>query len=274
MRATILYSLVTVLGSLPLHSQGFAGSWSIPGGNVPITLTLRQNRQGAVTGTLVAQATMTIQARVNGQMFEGTASNQTGRIYIAGQLADADALNVVMAEVDAAGNAQQQTARSFVATRAAGGASAANSGTPGAGDPGPGNRGAGPGGPASPGGVVGSGPNDRQIAQLLMRSAWCYFRYVSAGGANGRSTTERVVFRADGTGSQTTGSESYNSGSNGTAYGNNNGGQQFFWRIQNGAMIVSSDRVQWGNPVMLSITQNSNGYPIITAEGKEYSMCN
>jgi len=27
-------------------------------------------------------------------------------------------------------------------------------------------------------------------------------------------------------------------------------------------------------PVPLQVTQNSNGYPIITADGKEYSSCN
>ena len=154
-------SSVLILGSLLfpqslLFAQGYAGSWTIPGGNVPIVLTLRQGA-GQVTGTLTGQATMQVQARINGNMFEGLATSQTGRIYIAGQLQGADALTVVMGEVDAAGTPQQQTMRSFTATRGRG---------LGTGDRGPGTgQGQGAGRQGGGGGVATS-PQDQQIAQM------------------------------------------------------------------------------------------------------------
>ncbi len=262
-------SSVLILGSLllpqnALRAQSYTGSWTIPGGNAPIVLTLRQGA-GQVTGMLTGQATFQVQARINGNMFEGLATSQTGRIYIAGQLQGADALTVVMGEVDAAGTPQQQTMRSFTATRGGGRAGVATG--PGTGQA----QGMGTGqGASRQGGGVATNPQDQQIAQLLLRSPWCYFSYSQTSGT---TRTERVVYRADGTGVQSTGGETYNSGANGTVSGQSQGGTAFRWRVQNGVLMATSDGVQWGQ-YPLQITQNSNGSPIITAAGKEYSMCN
>lgn len=129
-------------------------------------------------------------------------------------------------------------------------------------------------GTAPAGGVAGGGPQDRQLAQLLMRSAWCSFRYVSAGNSSGsgRSSTERIVFQQDGTGARSTGSESSYSGSSGSVYGSSSGGEAFRWRVQNG-MLVVTDQNGASESIALVVSQNSNGYPIITANRTEYSMC-
>jgi len=37
-------------------------------------------------------------------------------------------------------------------------------------------------------------------------------------------------------------------------------------------LLISADGTTW-QPLSLQITQNSNGYPIVTADGKEYSQC-
>lgn len=266
---------LTVLGAAPAAAQGYSGSWSIPGGNAPITITLRE-QQGQITGTLTGQATFQIQARINGQMFEGLATSAQGRIYIAGQVAGPDALTVVLGEVDASGTPNQQTMRSFTATRSAGAAVAAAGGKPGAGQAG-GNQGGGRPG-AGEAGQAGGGSSaiaptaaDQQVAQLLLRSAWCYFSYSQTSGT---TRTERNVYRADGTGAQSSGAETYNSGRNGTVSGQSAGGTPFRWRIQNQMLLVSTDGVTWSQPIVLQVTQNSNGYPIITALGREYSMCN
>ena len=129
------------------------------------------------------------------------------------------------------------------------------------------------GGGGQSGGTGGGSPQDRQLTQLLLRSPWCSFSYVSGGGSSGRSSTERVVFQQDGTGSMRSGSESYYSGPNGSVAGQGGGGDAFRWRVQNGQLIIT-DQGGASEAVPLTVTQNSNGYPIINANGKEYSMCN
>ena len=198
-------------------------------------------------------------------MFQGYASNAQGRVYIAGQMQQGGNLQLAMAEVDASGQPQQQTLRQLIATRTMGSAgSSKGSGQQAAVGASP-QAGAGAGATA-----LAATPQDRQIAQLLVRSAWCYMSYSQTSGT---THTERVVYRADGTGNLTGGAETYNSGANGTVSGQSQSGTPFRWRLQNGVLLATQDGVQWGQ-YPLQITTNSNGYPIITAAGKEYSMCN
>ena len=150
--------------------------------------------------------------------------------------------------------------------------------TAGAGAPGGGSPFAAPGGGTGATGA-GSGlaatPQDQQIAQLLLSSPWCYFNYTSVPGSSssGRTNTERVVFQRDGTGVQSTGGESYYSNPYGSSAGQATGGQGFQWRVQGGMLVISGDGAQW-QQIPLQITRNSNGYPIVTAGGKEYATCN
>ena len=274
-----LASLVLLASPAVLRAQNFTGTYSIPGGNVPITLTLRQNGQ-MIAGSLSGQSQFQIQAQVQGQMFQGYATNAQGRIYIAGQFdPSSGGLQVAMAEVDQQGMPQQQTLRQMMATRTGpgGGAQRGMAQGPGQGQGMGQPQGMGQGmgqqqgmGGGSANGQLGATAQDRQIVQLILRSAWCSFSYSQTSGT---SHTERVVYRADGTGTQSTGGETYNSGPNGTVSGQSSGGTAFRWRVQNGVLLATADGVQWGQ-YPLQITQNSSGYPIITAAGKEYSMCN
>lgn len=132
--------------------------------------------------------------------------------------------------------------------------------------------------------MVGSGPQDGQVAQLLTSSPWCTFSYSgSATGTGGTTAQERDVFRQDGTLIVQGGSESSYSGSvndqygNETARGGTAGSQQsggtYRWRVDQAVLYLSADGQQWA-PVPLQFSHNSNGYPIITANGKEYYQCN
>ena len=132
---------------------------------------------------------------------------------------------------------------------------------------------AAPGAAGAAGGAAGgvaATPQDRQLAQLLTGSPWCYFSYNQTSGA---SRTERVVFRPDGTGGQGTNAESYSSGNAGVVAGQSQGGGQFRWRLQSGVLLVTQDGVQW-EQIPLRVTQNSNGSPIVNAGTKEYARCN
>lgn len=130
---------------------------------------------------------------------------------------------------------------------------------------------------------TGMSPQDAQVAQLLLSSKWCYFSYSGvAGTSSGSSTTETVLFSPDGRMVVQTGGESYYSAdvrsstgdviAGGSTAGQRSGGQQYRWRVSQGMLMTTTDGVTW-QPTPLQVTQNSNGYPIITAGGKEYSQC-
>lgn len=131
--------------------------------------------------------------------------------------------------------------------------------------------------PAANTNALAATPQDQQIASLLLSSAWCSFSYSGGstftGGTAGTTRTARTVFRADGTVTQTNNSETTNTGAPGNIYLNNRGGQQGRWKIQNGLFMLSADGIQWASQ-RLDISRNSNGYPIVKADGVEYMMCN
>lgn len=92
--------------------------------------------------------------------------------------------------------------------------------------------------------------------------------------ASGNTYTQKVHFSPNGTWQDFSESDIYVSNSIGTAEATNNraaGGQ---WAVRNGQLWLSSQDSPQLQPVPLSITRNSNGSPIITADGREYSMCN
>jgi hypothetical protein len=122
---------------------------------------------------------------------------------------------------------------------------------------------------ASGAGSLAASPQDQQISRLLLSSAWCSFRYSQVSGT---SSTQRVQFFPDGTVAQGSNTETYSSGRAGTVAGQHAGNQRGRWRVQAGALMLSEDGVSW-SATPLQITQNSNGYPIVRADGKEYSQC-
>lgn len=126
-------------------------------------------------------------------------------------------------------------------------------------------------GQAPAGGARPQAAGSDQLSRLLLSSAWCSFRYNKVSGA---SSSTRVQFYANGTWSTGSRSETYSSGSAGTVAGQSDTSGNGQWQVRGGQLWMSDP----GEPLQpvpgFSVTQNSNGYPIINADGKEYSSCN
>ncbi len=109
-----------------------------------------------------------------------------------------------------------------------------------------------------------------KTSTMLLSSAWCYFRYNKISGTTHQ---ERVVFRKDGTWDSGKRGETYSSGRNGTAYGQSDSSSGGRWKVKGAALLMSERGGELGD-VGLTVTRNSNGYPILHTGGKEYSSCN
>ncbi len=107
------------------------------------------------------------------------------------------------------------------------------------------------------------------LSKMLLSSAWCYFRYNQHAGT---TKQERVVFRADGTWVSGAQGEIYSSGMHGTAHGQSNSSSGGRWQAKGGSLRLSEGPGALQD-VGLKVTRNSNGYPILNADGKEYSQC-
>lgn len=147
---------------------------------------------------------------------------------------------------------------------------------PGYGQPagGQGYAAAGGGGCQAPRGV---GPQDGQLIQMFLGSAWCHYSF---NGATERN--ERVVFSGDGRVALSGNSETNRTGALTNqygdqtatygAYGAQSSGDAGCWKVENAALFLSKDGAQWAN-ANASLAYNSNGSPIVTANGKEYGRC-
>ncbi|MGC4113688.1 MAG: hypothetical protein QM765_03300 [Myxococcales bacterium] len=127
-----------------------------------------------------------------------------------------------------------------------------------------------PGAQVPAGGPVGNGPQDSQIAQLLLSTGWCSFSY---NQTTGTTRSSKGYFRQDGTIVMNSGAETYSSGYGGTVAGQSNSGTTMRWRIQNLRLYVDDGSGMGFQDVNASLTQNSSGSWILKADGKEYSMC-
>ena len=68
--------------------------------------------------------------------------------------------------------------------------------------------------------------------------------------------------------------EGYSSGDGGTMASQHDSQGGGLWKVLNGTLYMSNpSEGQPLSPVDLQIKQNSNGYPILTADGTEYSQC-
>lgn len=104
--------------------------------------------------------------------------------------------------------------------------------------------------------------------ELMLSSAWCTFSY---NKTTGYSSSKRVTFSPGGTysvGSRGEGGSSGRSGNMASQHDAAGGGQ---WRVQNGELYLS----EGGDfeHVQTTLRRNSNGYPVIVADGVEYSQC-
>jgi hypothetical protein len=236
--------------------QNLAGTYSANNAGTVLTLKLEQDAAGRVTGELSSStgARFALEGMVTDKGSAiGTARGPQGTGLFLAEPAGA-ALTLTVAEQLPNGQPNMARAQRVQMQRSEGGALAESA------------RGQQPAGTPS--------AQDQQISQLLLASAWCSFSYSGvAGTSSGRSSTERVVFRADGNGLLRSGGESYSSNRYGSVAGQSAGGQAFRWQVRGGMLNLSFDGGPW-SPTPLQVTPNSNGYPIIKASGKEYTMCN
>jgi hypothetical protein len=224
-------------------AENFAGIYTArnPQGNV-VTLTLKQDKQGKVSGTLAGQGlTFTVEAEVRPEGLIGTLSGESGMLFLISRLRGAE-LDVLLAEPTPTGQPNMQATRQFVMTRGAA---------------------------KKPAAAAKPARKDQEAVQFLTANPWCSFTYSQRSGT---STRERVVFRADGTVTQQGGAETYSSGRSGTVAGQHTSGNQGRWRVKAGNLELSADGASW-TPQALEVTKNSNGYPIIKSGGKEYMVC-
>jgi hypothetical protein len=238
--------IVAALACTGAAAQNYSGTFTTAnaqGGAVTLVLKQSQNK---VTGTLSGNNNnFQVSAQATPQGLMGSVSGAQGNLYLMAQYEGAN-LVVVLAEPLPNGQPNLQSARHIIFARA-GAAAAAK--------PEPGGKAAGV---------------DGQLAQLLASGAWCGFTY---NQHTGTSTSERVVFAANGFVSQSSGAQTYNSGPAGSVAGQSANASRARWKVANGTLQLSQDGVNW-NPQALQVTQNSSGSPIIKSNGKEYMRCN
>ena len=137
-------------------------------------------------------------------------------------------------------------------------------------------RGGDAAGAATGGGqVTGANAQDAQMIRVLTANAWCSFSYSGSSGtysSGGVSRSSKVFLNADGSVSSTSSSERTSSGVNGQAYVGNQGGNQGYWKFENGQFYLGQTREQMA-PQTFKMTYNSNGYPIPVVNGTEYMIC-
>lgn len=272
MRSTMLMLLATLVTS-PATAQKYTGTFrgQAQDGSA-MTLVLTQGEGGRVTGTYSgAGATAPLTGQVRGGVLTGEVVIGGGRWGFEGGLTG-EQLQLIAAPLGPDGTPVLAQATMVSFTRTSTTAQAV---------PAPAPQAAPPGASAPPAGAAaGGGTQDRQLTQLLLSSAWCSFSYSQTSGA---TNTSRSVFLPDGrlqTGTnyeggtvnqQGGGNVNLGGGTTGSVYSQSQGGGTARWKVQGGQLYL--DGGEGFQLVPLQISRNSNGYPIITADGKEYSQC-
>ena len=105
--------------------------------------------------------------------------------------------------------------------------------------------------------------------ELLVSSAWCTFTY---NKTTGYSHTKRVYFNANGTYGTGSRGEGYSSGSGGSMASQRNAQGGGLWKVDRGELFMSEGGGRL-EAVRTVLKRNNNGYPIIVADGVEYSHC-
>lgn len=105
--------------------------------------------------------------------------------------------------------------------------------------------------------------------KLLVSSAWCTFSY---NKTTGYSHTRRVHFNTKGTYGTGSRGEGRSSGSGGSMASQRDSAGGGMWKIDDGELYMSEGRGQLEH-VRTVLKRNSNGHPIIVADGVEYSQC-
>ena len=105
--------------------------------------------------------------------------------------------------------------------------------------------------------------------ELLLSSAWCTFSY---NKTTGYSNTTRVYFSKNGTYGTGGRAEGGSSGKYGSYASQNDSSGAGRWKVNKGELYLSQGRGELGH-VNTVVKRNSSGYPIILADGVEYSQC-
>ncbi|MEO8139689.1 MAG: hypothetical protein ABI742_08590 [Gemmatimonadota bacterium] len=267
-------SLLTLLVTAPLAAQNYTGTWLLQSDNGgTVTLALRQDGAGNATGTMTGNgATFQLTGERKGPELVGKATGNGSSVWFEASL-DGNALHLVLADVAPNGQPDLGGAKEIIFTRS-GTAPAAPA--PRAPQAGPRAPAVAPAPPAPPQGSA----QDQQLRTFLLSSPWCSFSY---NQTTGTSRSSRSVFLSDGIlmigTNREGGTVNQNGGGNvdlsggatGSYYNQSQGGQQARWQVQGGQLYV--DMGQGMQVVAMQITRNSNGYPIVTAGGIEYSQC-
>ena len=281
MRTWHSLALAGLLCVLPMdaRAQKFTGTYTIQGQQGVVTLTLTQQQGGATSGALSGNGTvirLTGKAR-HGELTGEAVSGASRAIFTA--TIEGNQLVFGLVELGADGTPNLATATELrfnkVSNIAAAPPAAAAPATP-ATPPAPGRPRTPTPTPAPPAPRAAPGSaQDQQLRDLLLSSAWCSFSYSQTSGS---TNTSRNVFLADGRLLVNTNHEGgtvnqYGGGAtpNGSVYSQSQGGGSYRWQVQGGQLYL--DGGEGFQAVPLSIARNSNGYPIITADGKEYSQC-
>src|SRR3954471_7214775 len=244
MRRALAVASLLIAGSA--FAQNFSGTFTTTNqqGGI-VTLKLTQDAASNVKGTLVGNNnSFQVDAKATAQGLMGKISGAQGSLYLMAQYEGAN-LVVILAEPMPDGQPNLNSARHLLFAKA----------------------GAAPAGKKPPGEKA-SGV-DGQLTALLTRNAWCGFTYNKNSGT---STSERVVFMANGLVTQSSGAQTYNSSPAGSVAGQSANANQARWKVADGMLHLSQDGTNWA-PQQLEVTQNSNGSPIIKSGGKEYMQC-
>jgi hypothetical protein len=116
--------LALLVVAFPAMAQNYSGTYTTrnPGGNT-VTLTLTQDKQGKVTGSLSGNgASFQVQGQAQPEGMMGTVTGEAGKLYIMAQLDGAN-LRVVLAEPGPGGQPNLQGAQQLLMTRSTQGAS-------------------------------------------------------------------------------------------------------------------------------------------------------
>lgn len=110
-----------------------------------------------------------------------------------------------------------------------------------------------------------------EIAKLLLSSPWCTFSF---NKTTGYSKSTRYQFFENGTVQVGGQSEGYSSGYGGSMASQHDTSSTIRWEVRKGQLFLASPETN-GQFVAAPFEsyKNSNGYPILRANGVEYSQC-
>jgi hypothetical protein len=270
----ILFVPSLLLWALPslANELSYTGTYTMQTQAGPLTLSLNQDAKGNVTGTLATQnGLLRLQGSEGEGEIVGTATDGKTKVYFEAELEGSE-LHFLLAGLDPAGRADYSQAQEMTFTRTSKAASAAPKPEH---KPGKGPSAAQSPSARQPGRDPGKSSQDQQLAKLLLSSPWCSFSYSQSSG---RTSTSRNMFAPDGTlhVSSSSGGGTVNQfggsvGPSGSLYSQHAGGRQLRWKVERGQLWLDEGKGFEAMPTQL--TQNSNGYPIIKAAGKEYMQC-